>query len=69
VLADRLADMIGCAGFGRREELGPDALSLTLQVGEDALSRRLVPAAGRDLDDDPVAVPVAGDVGRRFVRR
>jgi hypothetical protein len=33
VLGDRLADVLGGARFGRREQAGPHLLGFTLQIG------------------------------------
>ena len=67
MLADRRRQVLGGPGFGRGEQPGPDPLGPPLQVGEHLPGGGLVPAPGRRLDDDAVAVAVAGEVGVRLV--
>ncbi len=62
VLADWRRQMIGDPVFGSGKDLGSHLLGSTLQVGENALSRGLVSASGRDFDDESVAVAVACNI-------
>ncbi len=67
VLADRRRQVLGDPGFGGGEQPGPHPLGPPLQVGEHLPGGGLVPASGRRLDDDAVAVAVPGEVGARLV--
>ena len=65
--ADRRRQMIGDPVFGGGEYLRSHVFGPTLQVGEQALSRGLVSAFGRDFDEEPAAIAISSDRSCRLV--